>query len=76
MYKEIQMKLSTMFKVYRYATAFTGFGLPGLLMEAAKSSIRNEIAFQLSSHAQIPEPETKPETIDFFTVVYRNHMEK
>lgn len=76
MYKEIQMKLSTMFKVYRYATAFTGFGLPGLLMEAAKDSVRKEVAFQLSNLTPIPEPETKPETIDFFTVVYHNHMEK
>ncbi len=64
-----------MFKVYKYANAFAGFGLPGLLVEAAKSSIRKEIAFQLSSHAQIPEPETKPE-IDFFTVVMNNHVEK
>lgn len=69
------MKLSTMFKAYRYATAFAGFGLPGLVMEAAKSSIKREVAFQLSSRAQIPEPETKPE-IDFFTVVMNNHVEK
>lgn len=69
------MKLSTMFKVYKYANAFAGFGLPGLLMEAAKSSIRKEIAFQLTTHTQIPEPETRPE-IDFFTVVMNNHVEK
>lgn len=70
------MKLSTMFKIYRYTNAFCGFGLPGLVIEAAKSSIKREVAFQLTTHAQIPEPETKPETIDFFTVVYHNHMEK
>lgn len=64
-----------MFKVYRYATAFAGFGLPGLLMEAAKSSIRKEVAFQLATRTQLPEPETKPE-IDFFTVVMNNHVEK
>ena len=69
------MKLSTMFKVYRYATAFTGFGLPGLLMEAAKASVKKEIAFQLTNLTPIPETETRPE-IDFFTVVYRNHTEK
>lgn len=69
------MKLSTIFKAYRYATAFAGFGLPGLLMEAAKSSIKKEVAFQLSSHTQIPEPENRPE-IDFFTVVMNNHVEK
>ena len=65
-----------MFKVYRYAAAFTGFGLPGLLMEASKDSVRKEVAFQLSNLTPIPEPEIKPETIDFFTVVYHNHMEK
>lgn len=69
------MKLSTMFKAYRYATAFAGFGLPGLLMEAAKISVKKEIAFQLTTHTQIPEPETRPE-IDFFTVVMNNHVEK
>ena len=67
------MKISTMFKIYRYANAFAGFGLPGLLMEAAKSSIKQEVAFQLATH--IPEPETRPE-IDFFTVVMNNHVEK
>ena len=65
------MKISTMFKVYKYATAFAGFGLPGLVMGAAKASIKKEVVFQLSSHAQIPEPE-----IDFFTVVMNNHVEK
>lgn len=69
------MKLSTMFKIYRYANAFAGFGLPGLLMEAAKSSIKQEVAFQLTNLTPIPETETRPE-IDFFTVVYRNHAEK
>lgn len=69
------MKLSTMFKVYKYANAFAGFGLPGLLMEATKSSIKKEIAFQLTTHTQNPEPETRPE-IDFFTVVMNNHVEK
>lgn len=71
------MKFSTMFKIYRYANAFAGFGLPGLLMEAAKSSIKQEVAFQLTNLTPIPEiePEAKPE-IDFFTVVYHNHMEK
>ena len=69
------MKISTMFKVYKYATAFAGFGLPGLVIEAAKASIKKEVVFQLSSHAQIPEPETKPE-IDFFTVVMNNHAGK
>ena len=69
------MKLSTMFKIYRYANAFAGFGLPGLVIEAAKASVKKEIAFQLTNHTPIPEPETRPE-IDFFTVVYHNHMEK
>lgn len=69
------MKFSTMFKIYRYANAFAGFGLPGLLMEAAKSSIKQEVAFQLTNLTPIPETETRPE-IDFFTVVYRNHTEK
>lgn len=69
------MKFSTMSKIYRYANAFAGFGLPGLLMEAAKSSVRKEVAFQLSNLTPIPESETRPE-IDFFTVVYHNHMEK
>lgn len=69
------MKLSTVFKAYRYATSFAGFGLPGLLVEAAKSSIRKEVAFQLSTHTPIPEQETRPE-IDFFTVVMNNHVEK
>lgn len=69
------MKLSTMFKVYKYATAFAGFGLPGLVMEAAKASIKKEVAFQLATHTKIPEPETRPE-IDFFTVVMNNHTEK
>ena len=69
------MKFSTMFKIYRYANAFAGFGLPGLLIEAAKSSIKKEVAFQLATHTPILEQETRPE-IDFFTVVYRNHTEK
>lgn len=69
------MKISTMFKIYRYANTFAGFGLPGLVMEAAKSSIKKEVAFQLSNLTPIPESETRPE-IDFFTVVYRNHTEK
>nr|DAW11130.1 MAG TPA: hypothetical protein [Caudoviricetes sp.] len=69
------MKLSTMFKVYRYANAFAGFGLPGLVMEAAKASIKKEVAFQMANLTPIPESETRPE-IDFFTVVYRNHTEK
>lgn len=69
------MKLSTMFKIYRYSTALAGFGLPGLVMEAAKASVKKEIAFQLATHTQIPEPETRPE-IDFFTVVMNNHVEK
>lgn len=69
------MKLSTMFKIYRYSTAFAGFGLPGLLMEAAKASIKKEVAFQISSHTQIPEPEVK-DSVDFFTIIYRNHDEK
>lgn len=71
------MKLSTMFKIYRYANAFAGFGLPGLLMEAAKSSIKQEVAFQLTNLTPIPEiePEAKPE-IDFFTVVMNNHTGK
>lgn len=71
------MKFSTMFKIYRYANAFTGFGLPGLLMEAAKSSIKQEVAFQLTNLTPIPEiePEAKPE-IDFFTVVMNNHTGK
>lgn len=71
------MKFSTMFKIYRYANAFAGFGLPGLLMEAAKSSIKQEVAFQLTNLTPIPEiePEAKPE-IDFFTVVMNNHTEK
>lgn len=43
------MKLSTMFKAYRYASAFAGFGLPGLVVEAAKSSIKKEVAFQLAT---------------------------
>lgn len=66
-----------MFKVYRYATAFAGFGLPGLVMEAAKSSIKKEVAFQLTNLAPIPETEveTRPE-IDFFTVVMNNRVEK
>ncbi len=69
------MKFSTMFKIYRYANAFAGFGLSGLLMEAAKSSIKKEVAFQLTNLTPIPETETRPE-IDFFTVVYRDHTEK
>lgn len=71
------MKISTMFKIYRYANAFAGFGLPGLLMEAAKSSIKQEVAFQLTNLTPIPEiePEAKPE-IDFFTVVMNNHTGK
>jgi len=71
------MKFSTMFKIYRYANAFAGFGLPGLLMEAAKSSIKQEVAFQLTNLTPIPEiePEAKPE-IDFFTVVMNNHTGK
>lgn len=69
------MKLSTMFKVYRYVNAFTGFGLAGLLFESARDSIRNEIRLQLSTHAPIPETEARPE-IDFFTVVMNNHVEK
>lgn len=69
------MKLSTMFKIYRYANAFAGFGLPGLVMEAAKASVKKEIAFQLTNLTPIPETETRPE-IDFFTVVYHNRMEK
>lgn len=69
------MKFSTMFKIYRYANAFAGFGLPGLLMEAAKSSIKKEVAFQLTNLTPIPEQETRPE-IDFFTVVMNNHTEK
>lgn len=71
------MKFSTMFKIYRYANAFAGFGLPGLLMEAAKSSIKQEVAFQLTNLTPIPEiePEAKPE-IDFFTVVMYNHTGK
>ncbi len=64
------MKFSTMFKIYRYANAFAGFGLPGLVMEAAKASIKKEVAFQLTNLTPIPETETRPE-IDFFTVVYR-----
>jgi hypothetical protein len=66
-----------MFKIYRYANAFAGFGLPGLLMEAAKSSIKQEVAFQLTNLTPIPEiePEAKPE-IDFFTVVMNNHTGK
>lgn len=44
-----------MFKIYRYANAFAGFGLPGLLMEAAKSSIKKEVAFQLATHTPIIE---------------------
>ena len=69
------MKFSTMFKIYRYANAFAGFGLPGLMIEAAKSSIKKEVAFQLSTHTPIPEQETRPE-IDFFTVVMNNHTGK
>nr|DAS30907.1 MAG TPA: hypothetical protein [Caudoviricetes sp.] len=71
------MKFSTMFKIYRYANAFAGFGLPGLLMEAAKSSIKQEVAFQLTNLTPIPEIEleAKPE-IDFFTVVMNNHTGK
>ena len=71
------MKFSTMFKIYRYANAFACFGLPGLLMEAAKSSIKQEVAFQLTNLTPIPEiePEAKPE-IDFFTVVMNNHTGK
>lgn len=71
------MKFSTMFKIYRYANAFAGFGLPGLMMEAAKASIKKEIAFQLSTHTPIPEieTETRPE-IDFFTIVMNNQTEK
>lgn len=71
------MKLSTMFKIYRYTTAFAGFGLPGLVMEAAKSSIKKEIIFQLTNLTPIPETEveTRPE-IDFFTVVMNNRVEK
>ena len=49
------MKISTMFKIYRYATAFSGFGLSGLVMEAAKSSIKKEVAFQLATHTPIIE---------------------
>lgn len=70
------MKISTMFKIYRYANVFAGFGLPGLVIEAAKSSIKREVAFQLTTHTPIPESEAKPEVPDFFTVVMRNHMEK
>ena len=71
------MKFSTMFKIYRYANAFAGFGLPGLLMEAAKSSIKQEVALQLTNLTPIPEiePEAKPE-IDFFTVVMNSHTGK
>ena len=69
------MKLSTMFKIYRYANAFAGFGLPGLVIEAAKASVKKEIAFQMANLTPIPESETRHE-IDFFTVVYRNHTEK
>lgn len=71
----MKLSTSTMFKIYRYANAFAGFGLPGLLMEAAKTSVKKEITFQLATHTQIPEPETRPE-IDFFTVVMNNHVEK
>ena len=38
-----------MFKVYKFANAFAGFGLPGLVMEAAKASIKKEVSFQISS---------------------------
>ena len=71
------MKLSTMFKIYRYANAFAGFGLPGLVIEAAKASIKKEVSFQLNNLVPIPEQETdtRPE-IDFFTVVMNNHVEK
>ena len=71
------MKLSTMFKIYRYVNSFAGFGLPGLMMEAAKASIKKEVAFQLTNLTPIPEieAETRPE-IDFFTVVMNNHTGK
>jgi hypothetical protein len=69
------MKLSTMFKIYRYTNAFCGFGLAGILFESARDSIKKEVQFQIANRTPIPEPETKPE-IDFFTVVYRNHTEK
>lgn len=69
------MKLSTMFKIYRYTNAFCGFGLAGILFESARDSIKKEVAFQLSTHTPIPEQETRPE-IDFFTVVMNNHTGK
>lgn len=64
------MKLSTMLKVYKYANAFAGFGLPGLVMEAAKASIKKEVSFQISSRAPnekaMSVEEKHPELVLFF----------
>lgn len=69
------MKLSTMFKVYRYSTAFAGFGLPGLLMEAAKASIRKEVAFQLSTHTPIIENVNKEKHPELSIFVFNDVSE-
>ena len=72
------MKLSTMFKVYKYINAFNGFGLVGVLAESVADSIKKEVQFQIANRTPIPIPESeaKPEVPDFFTVVMSNHMEK
>lgn len=70
--KDIQMKLSTMFKVYKYINAFNGFGLVGVLAESVADSIKKEVQFQIANRTPIPETEIKNDPIDFFTVVMNN----
>ena len=72
LYKDIQMELSTMFKVYKYINAFNGFGLVGVLAESVADSIKKEVQFQIANRTPIPEPEIKNDPIDFFTVVMNN----
>lgn len=69
------MKLSTMFKVYKFANAFAGFGLPGLLMEAAKSSVKKEVAFQLSTHTPIIENGVKEKHPELAIFVFNDVTE-
>ena len=64
-----------MFKIYRYASAFGGFGLPGLVMEAAKASIKKEVAFQLSTHTSIIENGVKEKHPELSIFVFNDVTE-
>lgn len=69
------MKLSTMFKIYRYSTALAGFGLPGLLMEAAKASVKREVAFQLTTRTPIIEESVKEKHPELSIFVFNDVTE-